>query len=127
MLATPRLFTVIRSNTNVLNVPSRNFSWLEKAASQYRNAMGYRRFGLKAHDLLAATPSVKEALRRLDPKEAEERYRRLRVALDLSTKHDVLSEETDANADYGNEFYLTELLEEVRAEESAREAFRNQN
>jgi len=49
------------------------------------------------------------------------------VALDLSTKHDVLHEETDANANYENEFYLTDLLEEVRAEESAREAFRNHN
>jgi hypothetical protein len=81
--------------------------------------------GLKAHDLLTYTPEVKEAIKRMEPKDAEERYRRTRIAIDLSMKRDVLYE--NAPGEFENEYYLTELLAEVEAESKARRDFRNQS
>jgi len=92
----------------------------------FRTASGFRRFGLKAHDLFATTPVVKEAVARLEPDVFEQRYRRLRVAFDLSMKHDVLIEHVDPNEVYDeHDFYLDGILDEVQAEEEARKKFFN--
>ncbi|PNH03079.1 Cytochrome b-c1 complex subunit 7-2 [Tetrabaena socialis] len=92
-------------------------------ASSYRGTVGLKlaKYGLRFDDLHdpLKDEDVAEALRRLPPDVVVARNCRLRRALDLSSKHeglpkDLLAKQTPELS------YLTEALEEVRAERRER-------
>ncbi|KAG2500179.1 hypothetical protein HYH03_001760 [Edaphochlamys debaryana] len=95
----------------------------KSAAVTYRAAVGKKltEYGLRFDDLQdpLKDEDVAEALRRLPPDVIVARNCRLRRALDLSGKHEALPE--DLQAKQTPELsYLTDALEEVRAERRER-------
>ncbi|XP_065060429.1 uncharacterized protein LOC135687717 [Rhopilema esculentum] len=82
----------------------------------YVNASGYRQLGLKADDLLDEDiTEVSEAVSRLDDNEKYERIFRMKRAMDLSLKHNILPKDqwTKPEEDV---HYLIPLVEMVKME-----------
>ena len=88
----------------------------------YVNACGYRQLGLRKDDLMNEedTPELIEAVRRLPEEEQDLRMFRMKRALDLSMKHQILPKEEWTKPDEDIE-YLTPILESVIAEKKERE------
>ncbi|KAJ3325294.1 Cytochrome b-c1 complex subunit 7 [Blyttiomyces sp. JEL0837] len=91
----------------------------------HANQMGYRKMGLKFDDLIPDEGDVvQEALRRLPPREFQERQFRFRRALQLSSTQNILdaSEWTKASEDTS---YLRPIIEQVEAELVTKQNFDN--
>lgn len=98
------------------------------AASNWAIATsGYRKYGLRATDLIRdEADGVQEAIRRMPQEYQDERYFRLKRAMNLSMKYDYLpqSEWTTQEQDTKE---IVPVIEKVRAEEAERAAWDNQN
>ncbi|XP_046841684.1 cytochrome b-c1 complex subunit 7-like isoform X2 [Xenia sp. Carnegie-2017] len=90
----------------------------------YLNASGYRQLGLRRDDLMndEDTPELTEAVRRLSEEERNMRMFRVKRALDLSMKHQLLPKEEWTKPEEDIE-YLSPILEEVKAEKKERESW----
>merc|ERR1712141_146596 len=84
--------------------------------SWYIYASGYRQLGLKADDLLDEDiPEVSEAVSRLDDDVKYERIFRIKRAMDLSLKHNILPKEEWTKPEQDTH-YLMPLMEMVKKE-----------
>lgn len=99
--------------------------WIKSASTAYRARVGaeLRKYGLRYDDLLdeGQDLDVGEALKRLSSEERDMRAQRLKRAMDLSMKHTYLSEEEQAKQT-PFDFYLTPVVERVKAERAERAA-----
>ena len=107
---------------------------LPKSGGVYRalrswaiNKSGYRKYGLRLDDLIMEEyPGVAVALKRLSAQELYDREFRLKVAIDLSARHQLLpknlwtTDETDIP-------YLTPVLQVVEKEMAEREEWDAKN
>ena len=94
--------------------------WYKK--SVYKSLAQY---GLKYEDvIIAENPDVQRALKYLSPEELEARNRRLKRACDLSMKGIDLPEEIQKLQKPG-EFYLSDLMEELRDLRKEREQLKS--
>ncbi|KAM6899706.1 cytochrome b-c1 complex subunit 7 [Xenentodon cancila] len=86
----------------------------------YYNLCGFNKLGLMRDDTIYEDPDVKEALRRLPESIYNDRMFRIKRALDLSMKQQILPKEqwTKFEEDV---FYLTPYLKEVIRERKERE------
>ncbi|XP_066930281.1 cytochrome b-c1 complex subunit 7-like [Clytia hemisphaerica] len=106
-------------------VKAGNVSTLQKAFNAFRGwyvyAAGYRQLGLRADDLrMEENPDVTTAISRL-PEEAQyQRIFRVKRAMDLSLKHQLLprSEWTKPEEDT---LYLADMIEKAKQERKERE------
>ncbi|XP_065671039.1 cytochrome b-c1 complex subunit 7 isoform X2 [Hydra vulgaris] len=88
----------------------------------YLNASGYRALGLRIDDLLKEEdPDVKNAVQRLSEEEYNLRAFRIKRAMDLSLKHQILPKDQWTKPDE-DVFYLTPLVEAVTKERKERES-----
>merc|ERR550514_935714 len=90
-------------------------------------ASGYRKYGLRAEDLIREeAPGVTEALRRMPQDYSDERYFRLKRAMNLSMQYKYLpadqcvTSETDKRE-------LIPVIKQVRKELAERQAWDSQN
>eukprot|EP01147_Barroeca_monosierra_P009130 gene9130-1429_t len=91
-----------------------------------RSASGYRKYGLFAEDLIREEiPGVKEALSRLPQAEQDERYFRLKRAMQLSMQHKYLPKE-QWTTDETEKQYLSPILRQVRQELNEKQEFDQQ-
>ncbi|KCV71443.1 hypothetical protein H696_02390 [Fonticula alba] len=96
---------------------------LLRLSMRYVSAMGHYQYGLKTDDLLIAeTPQMTEALRRLDDTTIYERNYRFKNALQLSLEHKVLPEYMWTNT-FEDESYLLNKWEAVNNEEAETQAY----
>ncbi|XP_028400528.1 cytochrome b-c1 complex subunit 7-like [Dendronephthya gigantea] len=88
----------------------------------YVNACGYRQLGLRKDDLMNEedTPELTEAVRRLPEEEQNLRLFRIKRALDLSMKHQLLPKEEWTKPEEDVE-YLSPILDSVIEERKERE------
>ncbi|XP_008304764.1 cytochrome b-c1 complex subunit 7 [Stegastes partitus] len=86
----------------------------------YYNLCGFNKMGLMHDDTLYEDADVEEAIRRLPENVASDRTFRIKRALDLSMKHQILPKEqwTKYEEDYP---YLRPYLEEVIRERKEKE------
>ncbi|KAJ3407853.1 Cytochrome b-c1 complex subunit 7 [Chytridiales sp. JEL 0842] len=94
-------------------------------AEWHANQMGYRKMGLRYDDLIPdETPIIQEALRRLPPRETQDRIFRFRRAIQLSSQQTVLEpvEWTKPEEDIP---YLRPIIDQVESEVASQEAFDN--
>ncbi|CAM9162555.1 unnamed protein product [Lampetra planeri] len=86
----------------------------------YYNLCGFNKLGLMKDDILYENGDVKEALRRLPENVYNDRMFRIKRALDLSMKHQILPK--DQWTKYEEDIlYLTPYLKEVVRERKERE------
>jgi len=79
---------------------------------------------MKSNDLVNETPIIKEAIRRLHPREQELRLRRLKIAGDCVLKGiEALPKEQWIKPEDDNP-YLLDIANEVSREKQLREAYR---
>jgi len=89
--------------------------------SWYVYAAGYRQMGLRADDLhMEENHDVTAALSRLPENDQYLRIFRIKRALDLTMKHQILAKE-DWTKPEEDELYLTPMIEKVVAERKERE------
>merc|ERR1712198_352395 len=112
-------------NTVMAATRAGNVSTLQKAFNAFRGwyiyAAGYRQLGLRADDLrMDENPDVATAISRLPAEDQHQRIFRIKRAMDLSLKHQILpkSEWTTPEQD---ELYLTDMIERARRERKERE------
>lgn len=67
--------------------------WLDGFRKWYYNAAGFNKLGLMRDDTMYETEDVKEAIRRLPENLYNERMFRIKRALDLSMRHQILPKE----------------------------------
>ncbi|KAL3896419.1 MAG: hypothetical protein SGCHY_004084 [Lobulomycetales sp.] len=92
-------------------------------SKKYRNMMGYRQMGLRLDDLLPEENQVvQEAIRRLPPREYQDRIYRHRRALIASAHQDVLPSEqwTTEESDLP---YMRDLMKQIEAEIATKQNF----
>ncbi|XP_067835271.1 cytochrome b-c1 complex subunit 7 isoform X1 [Heptranchias perlo] len=100
-----------------VNTTSRLLQSLQK---WYYNAAGFNKFGLMRDDTLYENDDVKEAVRRLPENLYNERIFRMKRALDLSLKHQILPK--DLWTKYEEDvYYLEPYLKEVISERKEKE------
>eukprot|EP00043_Microstomoeca_roanoka_P028178 m.17140 g.17140 ORF g.17140 m.17140 type:complete len:118 (-) comp8222_c0_seq1:241-594(-) len=88
-----------------------------------RSASGYRKYGLYAEDLIREElPGVREAISRLPSNEQQERYFRLKRAMQLSLQHKYLPKD-QWTTDETDRKYLSPLLDQVQKEIKETEEF----
>ena len=104
-------------------VQSFGFALERRFGEAYRNASGYRKLGLLREDLLAETPNVTEAIRRLPSEVREARARRILVALDCSLKNKELPSEQWITPEQ-DKLYLAPYLKEIYEEKLYRQNYR---
>uniref|UniRef100_A0A3P9LVA2 Cytochrome b-c1 complex subunit 7 n=2 Tax=Oryzias latipes TaxID=8090 RepID=A0A3P9LVA2_ORYLA len=85
----------------------------------YYNLCGFNKLGLMRDDTIIEDADVKEALRRLPERVYNDRMFRIKRALDLSMKQQILPKEQWTK--YEEDFYLTPYLEEVIRERNEKE------
>lgn len=85
-------------------------------SEKYKDAIGYRKYGLKLDDIWIETPDMEKAVERLPEEQQVARLFRFQRAIDASMHNDFLPEPmwTKPSEDTP---YLQETLEEVRTEE----------
>ncbi|XP_024150746.1 cytochrome b-c1 complex subunit 7 [Oryzias melastigma] len=86
----------------------------------YYNLCGFNKLGLMRDDTINEDADVKEALRRLPEQVYNDRMFRIKRALDLSMKQQVLPKEQWTKYEEEN-YYLTPYLEEVVRERKEKE------
>ncbi|XP_025915886.1 cytochrome b-c1 complex subunit 7 [Apteryx mantelli] len=95
---------------------------LESIRKWYYNAAGFNKLGLMRDDVLYEDDDVKEALKRLPEPLYNERIFRMKRALDLSLKHQILPKEQWVKYEEDKR-YLEPYLKEVIRERLEREAW----
>uniref|UniRef100_A0A8C4JHM6 Cytochrome b-c1 complex subunit 7 n=3 Tax=Casuariiformes TaxID=8784 RepID=A0A8C4JHM6_DRONO len=95
---------------------------LESIRKWYYNAAGFNKLGLMRDDVLYEDDDVKEALKRLPEPLYNERIFRMKRALDLSLKHQILPKEQWVKYEEDKR-YLEPYLKEVVRERLEREAW----
>ncbi|XP_004074271.1 cytochrome b-c1 complex subunit 7 [Oryzias latipes] len=86
----------------------------------YYNLCGFNKLGLMRDDTIIEDADVKEALRRLPERVYNDRMFRIKRALDLSMKQQILPKEQWTKYEE-EDFYLTPYLEEVIRERNEKE------
>ncbi|XP_067356965.1 cytochrome b-c1 complex subunit 7 [Channa argus] len=86
----------------------------------YYNLCGFNKFGLMRDDTIYEDSEVKEALRRLPEKVYNDRMFRIKRALDLSMRQQILPKDQWTKYEEDDQ-YLTPYLEEVIREKKERE------
>ncbi|XP_067887656.1 cytochrome b-c1 complex subunit 7 [Heterodontus francisci] len=95
-------------------------SLLQKFQKWYYNAAGFNKYGLMRDDTLYENDDVKEAVRRLPENLYNDRMFRIKRALDLSMKHQILPK--DMWTKYEQDMrYLEPYLKEVICERREKE------
>eukprot|EP01119_Soliformovum_irregulare_P019700 TRINITY_DN62_c0_g1_i1.p1 TRINITY_DN62_c0_g1~~TRINITY_DN62_c0_g1_i1.p1 ORF type:complete len:128 (+),score=35.35 TRINITY_DN62_c0_g1_i1:68-451(+) len=93
-----------------------------KYGRSYRDACGHRKFGLMYDDLLAENPVVEEAIRRLSDEERQARYRRIKIASDLTIKGKALPKDQWVT-DETEHYYLTPHVDRIIEERQQNSIF----
>eukprot|EP01115_Flamella_aegyptia_P000609 TRINITY_DN108731_c0_g1_i1.p1 TRINITY_DN108731_c0_g1~~TRINITY_DN108731_c0_g1_i1.p1 ORF type:complete len:119 (+),score=20.34 TRINITY_DN108731_c0_g1_i1:64-420(+) len=91
--------------------------------AQYHKNIGYNKYGLLFDDLNVEDDVVTEAIRRLPLIEQERRWRRIKIASDLSIKNQYLPEDEWTTIEE-DRLYLTPYIEQVIQENKDRVDFR---
>ncbi|XP_068189131.1 cytochrome b-c1 complex subunit 7 [Antennarius striatus] len=86
----------------------------------YYNLCGFNKYGLRRDDILYENADVKEALKRLPVDQYDARTFRIKRALDLSMKHQILPKNQWTTFEEDSA-YLKPYLEEVIRERKERE------
>ncbi|XP_063007596.1 cytochrome b-c1 complex subunit 7 [Melospiza melodia melodia] len=94
----------------------------ERLCKWYYNAAGFNKYGLMRDDTLYEDDDVKEALKRLPEQLYNERMFRIKRALDLSLKHQILPKDQWVKYEEDHR-YLEPYLKEVIRERQEREAW----
>ncbi|XP_007999343.2 cytochrome b-c1 complex subunit 7 [Chlorocebus sabaeus] len=94
--------------------------WLDGIRKWYYNAAGFNKLGLLRDDTMYEDEDVKEAIRRLPDNLYNDRMFRIKRALDLNLKHQILPKEQWTKYEEEN-FYLEPYLKEVIRERKERE------
>jgi len=90
-------------------------------------ASGYRKYGLRAEDLIREeAPGVTEALRRMPQEYSDDRYYRLKRAMNLSMQYKELGG-ADAMTAADDKVELIPVIKQVLKEQEEREAWDSQN
>uniref|UniRef100_A0A2I3GR25 Cytochrome b-c1 complex subunit 7 n=1 Tax=Nomascus leucogenys TaxID=61853 RepID=A0A2I3GR25_NOMLE len=92
--------------------------WLDGIRKWYYNAAGFNKLGLMRDDTIYEDEDVKEAIRRLPENLYNDRMFRIKRALDLTMKHQILPKE---QTKIQENFYLEPYLKEVIRESKERE------
>ncbi|KAJ7337981.1 hypothetical protein JRQ81_010507 [Phrynocephalus forsythii] len=95
---------------------------MEVVRKWYYNAAGFNKIGLMRDDLLIEDDDVKEAIRRLPEDVYNERIFRMKRAMDLTMKHQILPKEQWVKYEEDKR-YLEPYLKEVIRERLEREAW----
>ena len=93
--------------------------WLEGIQKWYYNAAGFNKLGFMRDDTIYENDDVKEAVRRLPENLYNDRVVRIKRALDLSMRQQILPKEQRTK--YEDKFYLGPHLKEVIRERKERE------
>ncbi|XP_036256092.1 cytochrome b-c1 complex subunit 7 [Molothrus aeneus] len=94
----------------------------DRICKWYYNAAGFNKYGLMLDDTLHEDDDVKEALKRLPEHLYNERVFRIKRALDLSLKHQILPKDQWVKYEEDHR-YLEPYLKEVIRERQEREAW----
>ncbi|XP_059021961.1 cytochrome b-c1 complex subunit 7 isoform X1 [Mustela lutreola] len=94
--------------------------WLEGIRKWYYNAAGFNKLGLMRDDTIHENDDVKEAIRRLPENLYNDRMFRIKRALDLTMRHQILPKEQWTKYEE-DKFYLEPYLKEVIRERKERE------
>ena len=97
----------------------RNSLALFSIREMYKNSMGYRKLGLRLHDIVADSLELREAVRRMPADLREERDWRLKRAYDLNVKKIELPKDEWTKPE-DDAPYLRPYLDDVRQEEHDR-------
>ncbi|XP_015341467.2 cytochrome b-c1 complex subunit 7 isoform X1 [Marmota marmota marmota] len=94
--------------------------WLEGIRKWYYNAAGFNKLGLMRDDTIYEDEDVKEAIRRLPENLYNDRMFRIKRALDLTMRQQILPKEQWTKYEE-DKFYLEPYLKEVIRERKERE------
>ncbi|KAM9839115.1 cytochrome b-c1 complex subunit 7 [Aulostomus maculatus] len=95
-------------------------TFMQGVRKWYYSLCGFNKLGLMRHDILDETEDVKEAVRRLPEKMYNDRMFRIKRALDLSLKHQILPKEQWTKYEEDVMYlspYLTEVIRERKEKE----------
>uniref|UniRef100_A0A7N5KRT6 Cytochrome b-c1 complex subunit 7 n=1 Tax=Ailuropoda melanoleuca TaxID=9646 RepID=A0A7N5KRT6_AILME len=81
--------------------------WLEGIRKWYYNAAGFNKLGLMRDDTIHETDDVKEAIRRLPENLYNDRMFRIKRALDLTMRHQILPKEQWTKYEEGSDNHST--------------------
>ena len=95
-------------------------NWLEGFQTGYYNTAGFNKLGLMRDDTIFETEDVKEAIRRLPEDLYNDRMFRIKRALDLTMRHQILPKDQWTKYEE-DKFYLEPYLKEVIWERKERE------
>ncbi|XP_012867876.1 PREDICTED: cytochrome b-c1 complex subunit 7 [Dipodomys ordii] len=98
--------------------------WLDGVRKWYYSAAGFNKLGLMRDDTIQETEDVKEAIRRLPEKLYNDRMFRIKRALDLNMRQQILPKEQWTKYEE-DKFYLEPYLKEVIREKKEREEWEN--
>ncbi|XP_042528924.1 cytochrome b-c1 complex subunit 7 [Dipodomys spectabilis] len=98
--------------------------WLDGVRKWYYSAAGFNKLGLMRDDTIQETEDVKEAIRRLPEKLYNDRMFRIKRALDLNMRQQILPKEQWTKYEE-DKFYLEPYLKEVIRERKEREEWAN--
>ncbi|XP_019731248.1 cytochrome b-c1 complex subunit 7 [Hippocampus comes] len=113
----PRPFVELKMATRVPVASGRLLSSVRK---WYYNLSGFNKIGLMRDDTIYEDNDVKEALRRLPENVYNDRMFRIKRALDLSMKHQILPKDQWTKYEE-DEHYLMPYLDEVIRERKEKE------
>uniref|UniRef100_A0A4W2FHT1 Cytochrome b-c1 complex subunit 7 n=3 Tax=Bos TaxID=9903 RepID=A0A4W2FHT1_BOBOX len=102
------------------NLFSASSRWLEGIRKWYYNAAGFNKLGLMRDDTIHENDDVKEAIRRLPENLYNDRVFRIKRALDLSMRQQILPKEQWTKYEE-DKSYLEPYLKEVIRERKERE------
>ncbi|KAL6033116.1 hypothetical protein STEG23_035689 [Scotinomys teguina] len=88
--------------------------WLDGFRKWYYNAAGFNKLGLMRDDIIHETEDVKEAIRRLPENLYNDRMFRIKRALDLTMRHQILPKEQWTKYEE-DKFYLEPYLKEIHS------------
>eukprot|EP00744_Colponema_vietnamica_P040336 GILI01079659.1.p2 GENE.GILI01079659.1~~GILI01079659.1.p2 ORF type:complete len:127 (-),score=33.39 GILI01079659.1:62-442(-) len=91
--------------------------FVQRFSEPFREASGYRKYGLNHEDLLMESEVVQEAIARLPEKELQERHWRIARAFDASTRKATLAKDERTKAEH-DKVYLTQLIHDVEQEQN---------
>uniref|UniRef100_A0A2I3G3G2 Cytochrome b-c1 complex subunit 7 n=1 Tax=Nomascus leucogenys TaxID=61853 RepID=A0A2I3G3G2_NOMLE len=94
--------------------------WLDGIRKWYYDAAGFNKLGLMRDDTIYKDEDVKEATRSLPENLYNDRMFRIKRALDLTMKHQILPKEQRTKYEEEN-FYLEPYLKEIIRERKERE------
>ncbi|GAB1298317.1 Cytochrome b-c1 complex subunit 7 [Apodemus speciosus] len=104
----------------VLPIVAASSKWLDGFRKWYYNAAGFNKLGLMRDDTIHETEDVKEAIRRLPENLYNDRMFRIKRALDLTMRHQILPKDQWTKYEE-DKFYLEPYLKEVIRERKERE------